>query len=159
MKTSATTTERLFITSNSSESNLQPDIKIPADTKTSPLGATPTSTTTSSWPLRNLSHRECQVLQLIGEGNSIRKTGAVLELSPKTVETYCDRIKRKLGLRSGAELRHLAILSRVLDRTLLNKKLSQRDAPHKSDFQGAAIAVFHSIIGIFHASAEMIPSW
>lgn len=79
----------------------------------------------SPWPLKSLSPRECEVLRLIGEGHSIRKTAAALKLSPKTVETYRDRIKRKLAVRSSEELRHLAVLARVMDQTLLSRKLAQ----------------------------------
>lgn len=60
-------------------------------------------------PLDALADRELEVFRLIGEG---LKTGLIAErlhLSVKTIETYRDRIRQKLGLRDGAELaRHAA---------------------------------------------------
>jgi DNA-binding NarL/FixJ family response regulator len=49
-------------------------------------------------PLASLSEREREVLQLIVEGKSSALIGAVLALSPKTVETYRCRLMHKLGL-------------------------------------------------------------
>ena len=74
------------------------------------------------WPLQKLSQRECEVLRLIGLSKSIRETAAALQLSPKTIETYRDRIKRKLCLRTGVELRNLAILACVVGETVLTNK-------------------------------------
>ncbi len=65
------------------------------------------------------------MLRLIGQSKSIRETAAALELSPKTVETYRDRIKRKLCLRTGVELQNLAILACVLGETVLTNKFSR----------------------------------
>jgi DNA-binding NarL/FixJ family response regulator len=48
-------------------------------------------------PLRRLSARERQVLQLVVEGNSSAKIAAMVHLSPKTVETYRSRMMKKLG--------------------------------------------------------------
>jgi len=78
----------------------------------------------SEWPPATLSPREAQIFRLIGQGNSIRQTAAALQLSPKTVETYCERIKMKLLLRSAAELREMAILTRVMESTIAATKTS-----------------------------------
>ncbi len=52
----------------------------------------------------NLSDRELHVFQLIGSGLGTKKIAYALNLSVKTIETHRENIKRKLGLRSGAEL-------------------------------------------------------
>lgn len=55
-----------------------------------------------------LSNRELQVLRMIGEGSSSREIAEALELSIKTVGTYCERIKVKLQLASFRDLEELA---------------------------------------------------
>ena len=59
--------------------------------------------------LDRLSARERQVLQLVAEGRSSVDIGAVLFLSPKTVETYRSRLMRKLGVADTAHLVKFAI--------------------------------------------------
>jgi len=54
--------------------------------------------------VENLSDREMHVFQLIGSGLGTRKIAHALNLSVKTIETYRENIKGKLGLHSGAEL-------------------------------------------------------
>ncbi len=51
-----------------------------------------------------LSDRELEVFQLLGEGRSTRQIGASLHLSVSTVETYRAHIKEKLGLENATEL-------------------------------------------------------
>lgn len=51
-----------------------------------------------------LSDREIQVMQFLGVGMSTRQIAAELDLSIKTVETYRDHLKGKLGLQSAADL-------------------------------------------------------
>ena len=53
---------------------------------------------------------ELEVFREIGQGQSTRQIAVKLCLSVKTVETHITHIKRKLGLRSGTELQHRAIL-------------------------------------------------
>lgn len=60
-------------------------------------------------PLQELSSRELQVLQLIGEGHSSRIIARLLHLSIKTVEAHRQRIKRKLDLRSNSQLIQFAV--------------------------------------------------
>jgi DNA-binding NarL/FixJ family response regulator len=55
-----------------------------------------------------LSDRELQVFRMLGAGLGSRKIGADLGLSIKTIETYRENIKHKLGLRNAAELLRLA---------------------------------------------------
>jgi len=53
----------------------------------------------SSTPdLAKLSDRELQVFQLIGAGCGNREISETLKISPKTVETYRERLKEKLNL-------------------------------------------------------------
>jgi two-component system invasion response regulator UvrY len=55
-------------------------------------------------PHEGLSDRELEVLVRIAGGQSIKAISADLSLSPKTVSTYHSRIRKKLALRSDAEL-------------------------------------------------------
>ena len=60
-------------------------------------------------PLEGLSNRELQVFRLLGSGQSTRVIAASLGISIKTVETYVDHLKRKLGVESGVALTHRAV--------------------------------------------------
>lgn len=55
-----------------------------------------------------LSDRELQVFELLGQGRRVREIAEFLKLSPKTIETYRENIKHKLGLANGAELNRAA---------------------------------------------------
>lgn len=55
-----------------------------------------------------LSDRELHVFKAVGSGKTNKEIAAELKLSVKTVETYREHIKYKLGLASGAELTLLA---------------------------------------------------
>ena len=50
----------------------------------------------------SFSDRELAVFELIGQGLTTRTIAELLHLSVKTVETYREHIKAKLGLRNGA---------------------------------------------------------
>jgi DNA-binding NarL/FixJ family response regulator len=56
-----------------------------------------------------LSDREMEVFQLIGNGYSTRQIAQKLGLSSKTIDSYREHLKLKLGLESGAELVRHAI--------------------------------------------------
>jgi len=56
-----------------------------------------------------LSAREREILQLIAEGKAAKEIAHVLNISTKTVAFHRDNIKRKLGLRTTAELTKHAI--------------------------------------------------
>jgi len=59
----------------------------------------------SSTPdLAKLSDRELQVFQLIGAGLGNREVSETLKISPKTVETYRERLKEKLSLPDASAL-------------------------------------------------------
>jgi DNA-binding NarL/FixJ family response regulator len=55
-------------------------------------------------PLDLLSNRELQAFELMGQGQTTEKIAALMNVSPKTVETYRARIKEKLGLKNITEL-------------------------------------------------------
>lgn len=55
-----------------------------------------------------LTDREREVFVLIGNSAGISEIAAQLGVSPKTIETYQDRIKKKLDLRGNAQLREKA---------------------------------------------------
>lgn len=55
-----------------------------------------------------LSAREWQVYRLVGEGRLAREMAETLGVSVKTIESHQQRIKTKLGLGSGAQLRRHA---------------------------------------------------
>jgi DNA-binding NarL/FixJ family response regulator len=60
-------------------------------------------------PLHDLSDRELQVFQLIGDGKSTRQIAQDLGLSVKTIESYRAHIKEKMNLESGYALVQSAI--------------------------------------------------
>jgi len=55
-----------------------------------------------------LTGREREVLQLLAEGKIIKEIGAVLSVSPRTVEFHKNNIVAKTGLRTTAELARYA---------------------------------------------------
>jgi DNA-binding NarL/FixJ family response regulator len=57
----------------------------------------------------HLSNREREVLQLVAEGRAAKEIAHVLSISVKTVAFHRENIKRKLGLRTTAELTKHAI--------------------------------------------------
>ena len=59
--------------------------------------------------LRDLSAREREVLQLLAEGKSMKEVGAVLDISPRTVEFHKYRIMELLRVKTNAELVQQAI--------------------------------------------------
>jgi DNA-binding NarL/FixJ family response regulator len=55
-------------------------------------------------PVSTLSDREIEVFRRLGQGQTTRQIATDLNVSMKTVQAYCARIKEKLSLGSGAEL-------------------------------------------------------
>lgn len=58
--------------------------------------------------LSQLSAQEKQVYRLLEEGKATRDIAAIMTISIRTVESYCERICAKLGLDGMRELRHFA---------------------------------------------------
>ena len=59
-------------------------------------------------PVKGLSDRELEVFQMIGQWKGTRQIAAELHLSVKTIEYYREQIKKKLNVKSAAELTHYA---------------------------------------------------
>ena len=59
--------------------------------------------------LPNLTDREFEIFQLLGEARSNREIADQLHLSPKTVETHRMNLLRKLKLKTAAELLRFAL--------------------------------------------------
>ncbi|MCY2966868.1 MAG: response regulator transcription factor [Planctomycetota bacterium] len=55
-------------------------------------------------PLARLTHREIEVFELTGKGWTTRRIAAQLSISVHTVESYRERIRQKLKIRSSADL-------------------------------------------------------
>jgi DNA-binding NarL/FixJ family response regulator len=56
-----------------------------------------------------LTNREREVLRLVAQGFSAPEIGIKLNISPKTVDTYKQRIHEKLGLAHRSEYVHIAV--------------------------------------------------
>jgi DNA-binding CsgD family transcriptional regulator len=55
-------------------------------------------------PVHALTDRELEVFRLIGEGLGLSEVADRLNLSVKTIGTYRERIKEKLGIKNATEL-------------------------------------------------------
>ena len=55
-------------------------------------------------PALSLSSRELEVLELLKSGKSTKEIAKAMEVSVRTIDIHRSRLKRKLGLRTGAEL-------------------------------------------------------
>jgi len=60
-------------------------------------------------PIRKLTSRQREVLQLLAEGHSAREVGDILFVSPRTVEFHKYKIMEELGIHNSAELVQYAI--------------------------------------------------
>lgn len=67
-----------------------------------PMAATAT-------PMESLSDRELEVFNLLGQGFETRRIAESLNVSIKTVQAYCARIREKLHISNGLELLREAI--------------------------------------------------
>jgi DNA-binding NarL/FixJ family response regulator len=56
-----------------------------------------------------LTQRQREVLQLVAEGKTLKEIGAILNVSPRTIEFHKYRIMDELGLRTTGELTQYAI--------------------------------------------------
>ncbi|MDA1080851.1 MAG: response regulator transcription factor [Gemmatimonadetes bacterium] len=62
-----------------------------------------------------LSNREKEILKLVASGYSAPEIGRQLSISPKTVDTYKQRINEKLGLHHRSEYVKFALKLKLLD--------------------------------------------
>jgi DNA-binding NarL/FixJ family response regulator len=60
-------------------------------------------------PIRKLTSRQREVMQLLAEGHSAREVGDILFVSPRTVEFHKYKIMEELGIHNTAELVQHAI--------------------------------------------------
>jgi DNA-binding NarL/FixJ family response regulator len=65
--------------------------------------------TDASSAIDTLSDRELQVLQMIGDGLTTGTIAQRLHVSPHTIDTHRENLKRKLGVNNAAELSRLAV--------------------------------------------------
>jgi DNA-binding NarL/FixJ family response regulator len=72
--------------------------------------AGPPSVQSDSSPIAGLGNRELEVFQFIGRGKGTKEIANLLNLSVKTVETYRERLKKKLNVRTGPDLARRAVL-------------------------------------------------
>jgi DNA-binding NarL/FixJ family response regulator len=63
--------------------------------------------------ISELSSREREVFELMGDGLAASEIGAKLNIATTTVETYRERLKDKLGIHHGTSLVRCAILWRL----------------------------------------------
>ena len=59
--------------------------------------------------VNSLTDRELDVFQRLGRGETARDVASALHVGITTIDTYRDRIKEKLGLKSGNELQRRAM--------------------------------------------------
>lgn len=76
--------------------------------------------------MKKLSKRQRQVLTLLGRGIGTASIARILRRSVKTVETYRDQIKKRLGIKSAPELVKRAVELRYF--LEMQKKLCRRCA-------------------------------
>ena len=62
-----------------------------------------------------LSNRELQVLRRLPLGNTNHEVAEVYGINPKTVDTYRQRLLKKLSLRNNAELFRFAMRNNLID--------------------------------------------
>lgn len=68
------------------------------------------SETPTSSRVDMLTDRELEVFRLLGTGLSTREIAERMKLGVKTIGTYRDRVKQKLGIKTAAELIRRAVL-------------------------------------------------
>jgi DNA-binding NarL/FixJ family response regulator len=60
-------------------------------------------------PIKLLTDREFEIMRLIGEGKAPKEIARQLHLSPKTVAVHAGNIRRKLNLKTTAQLIRFAV--------------------------------------------------
>ncbi len=64
--------------------------------------------------LRNLSHREIEILERIARGDTVKEVARELHLSYKTIDSHKYRIMQKLGVHDRVQITRLAIREGLL---------------------------------------------
>lgn len=65
-------------------------------------------------PVSSLSPRQREIVQLTAEGKSMKEIAALLNISPRTVESHKYALMQTLGLKSTAELIQWALRARLV---------------------------------------------
>jgi len=68
-------------------------------------------------PFKDLTRRDLEILQLLGEGYSMLQIAETIGLSYKTVANNCSHMKKKLGLARSADLIRIAIEHQISTRS------------------------------------------
>jgi DNA-binding NarL/FixJ family response regulator len=63
----------------------------------------------------NLSHRELQVLSMIGVGKTVKEIAGQLHMSANSIRTFRARILEKIGIKGTSELIHYAITQNLTE--------------------------------------------
>jgi DNA-binding NarL/FixJ family response regulator len=93
-------------------------------------------------PVDTLSDRQMEIFDLIGRGLGSHEIAERLHLSVKTVDSHRENIKKKLGLRSPAELIRAAVISTSQESAPVEpprattKLTPESDAPVAAEFLG-----------------------
>ena len=66
-------------------------------------------------PLPHLTAREIEVLRMVSAGHSSKHIAAALGIAPKTVDTYVEHIRMKMGAANRSHMTALAISEGLLD--------------------------------------------
>lgn len=74
------------------------------------------NTSLDASPIHDLTDRELQVFDMIGQGKTTREIAETLSLSVKTIESHREHIKNKLGLANATELLKRALQWTQVDR-------------------------------------------
>ena len=91
------------------EQVLKGEVYVSPDMATRLLHSVVVGTPVSANPVSQLSTREMQVFEMIGQGLKTSEIAAKLQLSPKTIETHREKIKAKLDLANSNELNRRAV--------------------------------------------------
>ena len=65
-------------------------------------------------PLRELTARQREVLQLLAEGYSMKQIADMLNVTPRTVQFHKYRMMQQLGIRTSAELIQFAVRQHIV---------------------------------------------
>lgn len=80
----------------------------------------------TAFPLHELSQRELQVFEMMGEGLEMREIATCLHISTKTIETYRARLGKKLNQKSRLRLIRAAVEWNLTQRHSGLRDLSDR---------------------------------
>lgn len=105
-------------------------------------------------PSRSLSDRELEVLFRIGRGESSMEIARALHISVKTVETHRAKLRRKLVLRTGAELMRYAVAWRHAEGRGISANVLQR--PEACPVDGATGTAANESGEVFQKPTETI---